>query len=257
MVLLRAGCAAQKLLLPLRIAQIATDYDLILAGMEVAATNYGYLASRLARKPFIAWTHTSFHKHEGHLTPLDRKLCHLVYRKTNCVVLPSAGARDSLSLWIGGTPPKAEWFVIENFLPSPPTEDVETALLPHWMRSKPVVLAIGRLAAVKAFDRLIRAHASLLEQGVDHHLVILGEGPERQRLEKEAARISVHTTTFLPGHIDKIFPWLRAATVFALCSHYEGLPVVLIEALSAGLMVVAMDCPSGQGKFWAKAKTVS
>jgi glycosyltransferase involved in cell wall biosynthesis len=134
--------------------------------------------------------------------------------------------------------------VVENFLPktsiTPEAKAIDPLLL-----SRPVILGVGRLAKEKAFDRLIRAHAKLLKMGLDQHLVILGEGPKRTELLREAQRLGVAATTFLPGHVPNVPDWLERATIFALCSKYEGLPLVILEAMAAGTPIVAMDCPSG------------
>lgn len=111
--------------------------------------------------------------------------------------------------------------------------------------AKPVIMAIGRLAQQKAFDRLIRTHATLRQQGFDHHLVILGDGPLRSELTAQATALGVADTVFMPGHVPNVAAWLNQATVFVLCSRYEGLPLVLLEALTCGVPAVAMDCPAG------------
>ena len=111
--------------------------------------------------------------------------------------------------------------------------------------ARPVIIGVGRLVTQKAFDRLIRAHAALLGQGLNQHLVILGDGPIRCALNKLVKHLGVEQTVFMPGHVSNVRDWLTHSIVFALCSDYEGLPLVLLEALAAGLPVVSMDCPSG------------
>ena len=76
-------------------------------------------------------------------------------------------------------------------------------------------------------------------------MLILGEGPERPKLEALAKQLNVTDTVFLPGHIPNPREWLAAPSVFALSSRYEGLPLVLIEALQSGTAIAAMDCPAG------------
>nr|BAL54436.1 glycosyl transferase family 1 [uncultured Gammaproteobacteria bacterium] len=232
-----------KPLVALRLLPLARQADVVIGGVEDAATNYGWLAARVAGKPFIAWTHTAFHEHIKGLGPVDRWLTYTVRRRVRWTVFPSRGALSSLRRLLGKQPQGANWMVIENFLdpspsPRPCPPDAE-------LFAKPVVLGIGRLVGQKAFDRLIRAHAALRAKGLDHHLVILGEGPERSKLEAEIQRLGVAATAFLLGHVTNVQDWLAHATVFAMCSRYEGFGLVLLEALSCGTPAVAMDCPSG------------
>jgi glycosyltransferase involved in cell wall biosynthesis len=131
---------------------------------------------------------------------------------------------------------------VENFisLPTPAPSPPAAAIY-----AKPVLLGVGRLVDEKAFDRLIRAHVALRRQGLDHHLVILGDGPLRQTLLAQAQALRVADTVFLPGHVNNVADWMAHATVFALSSRYEGFALVVLEALAAGVPVVAMDCPAG------------
>ena len=101
-------------------------------------------------------------------------------------------------------------------------------------------LAIGRLAPQKNFPLLVRAFARIAGPG--DRLAILGEGPERARLERLADRLGVAGGLLLPGHVEDTRPWLAGADTFVLSSDYEGLPAVVLEAFAAGLPVVATRC---------------
>lgn len=101
-------------------------------------------------------------------------------------------------------------------------------------------LAIGRLAPQKNFALLIDAFARIA--GADDTLHILGEGPERRALEAQAATLGIAGKVSLPGHVDPLDPWLADADAFILSSDFEGVPAVVIEALAAGMPIVATDC---------------
>jgi len=233
-----------KVMLPLRLFSMARKVDLILGGAEQASSTYAWLSALITGKPFVAWVHNSFHLHLFSLSRYDRFIVKTLYRKTRYVVFVSTGARDSLLACLGRKPPQATWHVVENFLTRTAMPRKTKPLDPR-VASKPIILGVGRLATQKAFDRLIRAHAKLLKMGLDQHLVILGEGPKRTELLREAQRLGVAATTFFPGHVSNVPDWLEHATIFALCSKYEGLPLVILEAMAAGTPIVAMDCPSG------------
>ena len=230
-----------------RLVELAHKADIVIGGVECAATTYGFLAAKLARRAFLSWTHIAFEMHQRRLSPMDRWVSRFIYRRLPWVVFPSRGACASLAATLGGMPHAAQWRVIENFLVLDPSyRTADTGAPDGFIFRRPVIMGVGRLdLRQKAFDRLVRIHARLLASGIPQHLVILGEGPDRPALEQEIARLGVGETVFLPGHVNNVTDWLAHATVFALCSRYEGLPLVLLEALAAGVPAVAMDCPAG------------
>lgn len=101
-------------------------------------------------------------------------------------------------------------------------------------------LAIGRLAPQKNFALLLDAFARIAQP--DDTLRILGEGPERAALEAQAMRLGITGALALPGHTDPLDVWLGEADAFVLSSDFEGVPAVIIEALGAGLPIVATAC---------------
>lgn len=239
---LHARGTAGKLTALRRLAGMAKSADLVIGGMEFAATNYGYLVAKRAGRPFLSWTHIAFDQHQMSASAFDRRASQWVYRRCTDVVFPSAGARDALRSALGAQPAKARWHVLENFV-TPARAAAVPPAAPIY--AKPVVVGVGRLVEQKAFDRLIRAHAALRRQGIAHHLLLLGDGPLRGALLAQAQALGVTDSVFLPGHVTYVADWLGHATVFALCSRYEGFSLVLVEALAAGVPAVAMDCPSG------------
>lgn len=103
----------------------------------------------------------------------------------------------------------------------------------------PHYVAVGRLARQKNFPLLLRAFARLDDPAA--RLTIVGEGGERKKLERLAHKLGIADRLALPGHTDPL-PYLAAASAFVLSSDYEGVPAVVIEALAAGLPLVATRC---------------
>ena len=103
------------------------------------------------------------------------------------------------------------------------------------------LLSIGRLAPVKAQALLVDLVAELGRRGCDVVLDLVGEGPERGRLEARIAALDLGARVQLLGALgqDQIPERLRAADVFVLPSFAEGVPVVLMEAMASGVPVVA------------------
>jgi glycosyltransferase involved in cell wall biosynthesis len=108
-----------------------------------------------------------------------------------------------------------------------------------------VVLAAGALVPRKGFDRLIEAYAPLASSHPDWQLHIYGKGGERARLQELIDTLDVGDSVVLTGFDPEYQQRLRQASVFALSSHFESFGMVIIEAMAAGVPVVAYDCPSG------------
>jgi len=108
----------------------------------------------------------------------------------------------------------------------------------------PVALSVGRLCEQKDFLTLIRAFAKVRAR-IPARLLILGEGPDRARLEAAVAEMGLADSVDLPGFVSNPYAYMARAAAYALSSRWEGLPTVLIEALACGLPIVSTDCPSG------------
>jgi len=104
-----------------------------------------------------------------------------------------------------------------------------------------MVLAIGRLSREKAHIDLISAFAHLrrTRPEIKARLVIIGDGPERARLESEAAVLKIKDRTLFTGQLSDVSAYYRLADLVALPSHSEGSPYVLLEAMAAEVPVVA------------------
>lgn len=111
------------------------------------------------------------------------------------------------------------------------------------------VVSLGRLHPVKGFDRLIDAFAKIAPEAPDWDLVIHGEGEERAALEQQIARLGLQDRIFLPGATRTPMTALRTSHLYVHSALYEGFPNAVLEALAAGLCVVATECPGGTGEI--------
>jgi glycosyltransferase involved in cell wall biosynthesis len=109
----------------------------------------------------------------------------------------------------------------------------------------PTIVAAGRLTRQKGFGMLIRAFARVSADHPDWRLRICGGGPLERKLQAQIHRRGLADVVTLTGPVEHLGDEMANASIFALSSRAEGFPLVLIEAMSRGLGVVAFDCPTG------------
>jgi glycosyltransferase involved in cell wall biosynthesis len=124
-----------------------------------------------------------------------------------------------------------------------------------------VVLGIGRLEVQKDFANLLLAMCEL-RKTKDAKLIVLGVGSQRPYLDSLVQQLGLQDQVDFVGFTSNPYIYLRRATVFALSSSWEGLPITLIEALGIGIPIVSTNCPSGpseilQGGKWGRLVPVS
>ncbi|MBE3011012.1 glycosyltransferase family 4 protein [Microbispora sp. NEAU-D428] len=109
----------------------------------------------------------------------------------------------------------------------------------------PVVVAAGRLVRQKGFDLLLPAFAQVVKEHPEWRLRVFGTGPRKAALRALIGEhgLSAHVT--LMGRTNRLDDELARASIYALSSRFEGLPMVMIEAMTHALPIVAFDCPTG------------
>lgn len=129
---------------------------------------------------------------------------------------------------------------VNEFIP-PPTERIsELRRLLRIAEGTHVILSVGRLSKEKGQFLLIEA-AALLRRNSDRNVcfVLAGDGPDREMLEELAAQKQLSDSFRFVGHVAEIAPYYALANIFVLPSYSEGSPNVLLEAMAAGLPIVA------------------
>ncbi len=114
-------------------------------------------------------------------------------------------------------------------------------------------LAIGRFSPMhKGFDLLIQAFALFAQKNQDWQLDIVGDGPEKDQLAQMISENNLEKRVQLHPFTNEIQTYYSTASIYVLSSRWEGMPLVLVEAMSHGLPIIASDIPTCQevlGKF--------
>ncbi len=121
---------------------------------------------------------------------------------------------------------------------------VSTLAAPFTNVSGPRLITVGRLDAIKQQELMLEALATLRDDFPGARLVIVGDGPERQRLERRASELRLESMVSFLGFRNDVAQLLADADVFLLSSRYEGISIALLEAMRAGLPVIA-TCVGG------------
>jgi glycosyltransferase involved in cell wall biosynthesis len=168
----------------------------------------------------------------------------LLYRSADAITAVSRGVADDLVDRLSLEPGQIR--VVYNPIIASELETLAAEGLdePPFDEDKPIVLAAGRLVPAKGFDVLLDAFAEVSKTSTAN-LVILGEGPQREPLRRQADRLGIGPRVHMPGFVKNPFKFMARATVFVLSSRFEGLPGVLIQAMGCGIPVVATRCPAG------------
>lgn len=167
------------------------------------------------------------------------------YRRADAVASVSRGAANDLSSLLGWEPDAVE------VLPNPVLDDVDPPEAPEppdhqWFtdRDVPTVLFVGRLAPEKRLGDLIYAFDTLTTTRIAR-LIIVGDGPERERLEGLVAQTGRADAVWFAGDRSDAVAFMHHCDALVLCSEFEGHPVVLVEALNVGCRIVSTDCQNG------------
>lgn len=118
---------------------------------------------------------------------------------------------------------------------------------------EPFVLAVGRLHKQKGYTHLLQAFARAVKQRPSH-LVILGEGHDREELQGLASSLGISSRVHFLGYAPNPLAYMRHAAVFVLSSLAEGFGNVIVEALACGTPVISTDCPHGPREILADGR---
>jgi glycosyltransferase involved in cell wall biosynthesis len=163
------------------------------------------------------------------------------YRDADCVLVNSHDLGDSLAALLGLEREKVA--VIHNPVDVEAVRRRAAEPLGETL-AKPFLISVGRLQPQKGHDILLRAFAGSAA-ACGHDLVILGEGPEEDRLRQLAATLGIADRVRFVHFTANPWAWVARSGLFVLPSRWEGCPNALAESLACGTASIAADCRFG------------
>ncbi len=171
------------------------------------------------------------------------------YPRAHALVAVSHGVADDLAQVLGMGREAVQ--TIYNPVVSPDLLKKAAEPLDHpWFcdNGPPVILAVGGFKPQKDFSTLFKAFA-IARRERPLRLLILGEGKLRRSLEEQAGELGVSDDLLMPGFVDNPYQYMARASLMVVSSIYEGMSMVIAEALACGCPVVSTDCPSGPAEI--------
>ena len=223
------------------------EAGVIVGSLEIKTHLAAVLFGTVFRKPVVLWLHKDLEVFLANKGTPQRVIYKALFGLNLCFAQRTIAVSEGVAQSLRTMFPRHASRIVCIYNPIDIARiDSHMAAAPAvapWMKN-PFVLSVGRLTSQKGFDLLIRAFALVSERvpGVD--LVILGQGEEREALERLADELGIAGRVHLPGFI-KPHQAMARASLFVTSSRFEGLSLVLIEALYQGARVISTDCPSG------------
>ena len=117
--------------------------------------------------------------------------------------------------------------------------DVSTSL--SMANHHPIFVSVGTDFPQKGFDRLLKVHKKLLDEGYQHRIQIIGDGYDFENIKNLKTELGIDETAEMLGFTENPYPHFKAADFYILSSRYEGFPTVLFEAITLKKNIIATD----------------
>lgn len=163
-------------------------------------------------------------------------LRNILLRKAFAVTVLSKRDRKFVALYHPG------WRPVVIYNPALPAV-TEPLPRPDFMQpGKKYVIAVGRLVKQKGFDRLLEVWRRICHQFPDWRLAIIGAGPDENELKALAETLDVQHNVDFVAPVKNLAAVYQHAQIYAMSSRAEGFPMVLLEAMAAGLPAISFNC---------------
>ena len=243
------GKVKQKIIAPLAVLigknkiykkHIKNKYDKEVAFLEGPITRIFSCGKEKQKK--IAWVHNDISQvfGTGLKANLKRKLDEKLYNKFSKLIFVSNNNLESFKQTYPTN--KSQKQVIYNYIDSKKVlEKAEIPLDTGFKKNQTNLVTVARLVPQKALERLIKVHSKLIKEGINHNIYIIGDGPEREKLENLIKSSNCENTVNLLGSKENPYPYVKKADYFCLLSNFEGYPMVVEEAKILNKKILITD----------------
>lgn len=180
----------------------------------------------------IAWIHNDMSKvfGKGIKSKIKRVIDRNIYEKYDTLAFVSIDNLDKFNKLYDDMDLPHET-VINNYINSERILKLAKEPIEDVFKNEDVnIVQVSRLVEQKAIDRLIRVHSKLMKKGFKHKIFIVGDGPLKEKLEKQIEKLGIKDSFILLGAKQNPYPYIQNADYFGLFSNFEGYPMVIEEA---------------------------
>ncbi len=216
---------------------IRDKYDIEVAYLECGSTKI-MAGSTNKRALKLAWVHCDLAKKADDPAAFARETAKY-YRRFDRVVCVSDTARQSFETLFPGS---TSAITLYNTVNDADVRKKANAYEPPYQKNTRNLVCVGRLSPEKGVDRLLRLHTQMLAAGIHQHLWLIGDGPDRESLERYAQTHALSETVHFEGFRDNPYPYIARADLLVCPSYYEGFSTFVTEGLILGKPIVTTAC---------------
>lgn len=221
---------------------VKEDYDVAVSYLE-GSTSRILSGCQNPNTKKIAWLHIELENPRkaaiGFRNPAEAEVA---YNSFDRIVAVSSNVRDCFKIHLRiSTPIEVLYNTNETEeilarcqeVPSDPRFDADVGIK---------ICSVAKLMKTKGFDRLLNAHKRLLDEGLKHHVYILGIGEEQPALESQIRELGITDSVTLLGFHQNPYQYVARCDLYVCSSHREGFSTAVTEALIVGTPVVSTNC---------------
>jgi len=209
--------------------------------VEIAAIHAMYkeiLSSPQKNSKKIIWVHNDIFSIKGYTTKVIRE-----FFRFDRILVISNKIRDGMYELADSDDEKAAIIKIFNPIDREDTlrkSDAEIQDYP-FTENLPTFVSIGTVFPQKGYDRLLNVHKKLIDEGLKHQLLIIGDGYDFNTIQNQLNKLGLQETAKMLGFTSNPYPYLKRADFYVMSSRYEGFPTVIAEALIFNKPISATD----------------